>query len=220
MDFQGPTPADYENVLSLNRAFLRLLQNKKDAEGHLEGLSAELGRRLRHLNRKEIGWLAATPFLLFSFRERDDELWQRILGDGTNNDLFTVPVESSDETRRLVSAGLAYVWQLADRNPFAARLICGASTHWCEQITERTFFDVLSVAGHRRDLLVLRARHDTELWKKLLRFGLSEATEARTAAHISALQQVLTRQIFPVSWSAAACVSRDPALKVAEGPKT
>lgn len=216
MDFQGPTPADYDNLRSLNVAFLELV--RKDGRRCLDGLSTELSRRLKRLSRREIGWLAATPFLLFSFRERDDRFWQKLLNDEKCQDLFTVPIRSTDETSRLVSAGLGFVWQLAIHNPFAARLLCGASTHWCEQITERTFFHILAVAGRRSDLLVLRARHDNDLWSKLLHAGLSQIAAARNAAHISALQYMLTRQPATAAWQAAACASRDPALKVADDP--
>ena len=216
MDFQGPTPADYDNLRSLNVAFLELVRN--DGGRYLDGLSTELSRRLKRLSRREIAWLAATPFLLFSFRERDDHFWQKLLNDEKCQDLFTVPIRSTDETGRLVSAGLGFVWQLAIHNPFAARLLCGASTHWCEQITERTFFHILAVTGRRSDLLVLRARHDNDLWSKLLHGGLSQMAAVRNAAHISALQYMLTRQPATTAWQAAACASRDPALKVADDP--
>ena len=219
MDFQGPLPADYENIHSLNTAFLELLQ-KKDGRRYLEGLSPQLARRLQRLSRREIRWLAVTPFLLFSFRERDDGFWRDVLDGDRSRDLFAVPLDVADDANRLISAGLGFVWQLANRNPFAARLLCGASTHWCEQITERTFFHLLAVAGHRAELLCLRASYDSELWQKLLDSGLSEETGARNAALISALQYVLTRQANPVAWQAAACTSRDPALRVAEDPKT
>ncbi len=216
MDFQGPTPADYDNLRSLNLAFLELVQ--QTGRGYLDGLTPELGRRLGHLSRREIGWLAATPFLLFSFRERDDDFWQELLSEEERRDLFTVPDRSADETARLISAGLGFVWQLATHNPFAARLLCGASTHWCEQISERTIFDVLAVASHRSDLIVLRAQQDTELWRKLLIVGLSVETKARNAAHISALQRILTQQPAAAAWQAAACASRNPTLRVAEDP--
>ena len=219
MDFQGPLPADYENIHSLNTAFLELLQ-KRDGGRYLEGLSQQLARRLRRLNLTEIRWLAATPFLLFSIRERDDGYWQNVLDGDRSRDLFAVPLDATGDAGRLISAGLGFVWQLANRNPFAARLLCGASTHWCEQIVEQTFFNLLAVAGQRADLLCLRASYDSELWRKLLNSGLSKETRIRNAAHISALQYVLTRQPNPVAWQAAACTSRDPALKVAEDPKT
>ncbi len=216
MDFQGPTPADYENLRSLNVAFLELVQGK--GSRYLEGLPPELVLRLQRLSRSETGWLAATPFLLFSFREWDDSYWQRLLNEEKCRDLFTAPMSLTDDADRLVSAGLGFVWQLANHNPFAARLLCGASTHWCERITERTFFHILAVAGHRADLLVLRAQQDTALWKKLLITGVSEEAEARHAAHISALQHTLTQRPVLTPWQAAACKSRNPALKVAEDP--
>lgn len=219
MDFQGPTPADYENVRSLNIAFLELLRDRRTARSYAEGLNNQLTRRVQSLSQREISWLAGTPFLLFSFRERDDSFWQEVLCDDRSRDLFAAPVNTIGGAGRLVSAGLGFVWQLAGRNPFAARLLCGASTHWCEQITEQTFFRLLAVVGHRSDLIVLRARHDGELWQKLLVAGLCAETETRNAAHVSALQYVLTRQPGQASWQAAACASRNPALKVAEEPK-
>lgn len=218
MDYQGPTPANYENLHALNAAFLELAQH--NGGRYLDGLSPELQRRLQRLRRREIGWLAATPFLLFSFRERDDSLWHKLLSDEQSRDLFTVPLRPTDDVGRLISAGLGFVWQLANHNPFAARLLCGASTHWCEQITEQTFFHILAAAGGRSDILVLRARRDTELWKKLLVDGLSQEAESRAAAHISALQYILTRQPTSAAWQAAACASRNPALKVAEDSST
>jgi hypothetical protein len=219
MVYQGPTPADYENVRSLNFAFLTHMQTGIDGARYLEGIPHELVRRFQRLRQSEIGWLATTPFLLFSFRERDDSFWRSVLMDDKSGDLFAPALKPSDEAGRLVSAGLGFVWQLANRNPFAARLVCGASTHWCEQITERTIFHLLAVAGHRSDLLVLREKNDADLWKKLLYAGLSDEAETRRAAHISALQHVLTGQPSPAAWSAAACRSRNPQLKVAEDSK-
>ena len=55
MDFQGPTLADYENVRSLNFAFLELLQNGNECDQYVEGLPQQLARRLRHLSHREIG---------------------------------------------------------------------------------------------------------------------------------------------------------------------
>jgi hypothetical protein len=219
MEFQGPLRADYRNVHSLNTAFLELIQDRKSGRRCLKGVTDELIRRLQSLHRKDVKRLAATPFLLFSFRESDDELWQELLRGGTSRDLFSMPSKPSDEAGRLIAAALGFIWQLANRNPFAARLLCGASTHWCEQITERTFFRLLTVAGHRIDLVVLRAAGDMQLWHKLLDTGLSDEKEARRASHISAMQYVLTRQPKRTTFQAAACAFRDPAFKVAEQPK-
>jgi hypothetical protein len=112
----------------------------------------------------------------------------------------------------------AFVWQLAKHNPYAARLICGASLHWCEQLTERTFLQVLALAGTQPDVLVARAASDKELWCKLLNCGISRENEIRHAAHISALQCVLTSAAVPTRtrWANAACAVRTPALQVAD----
>lgn len=220
MDLQGPLPADYENVRALNTAFLELLRDDANARRFLEALPLELACRLQRLSKAEIERLAKTPFLLFSFRERDDRFWRDLLrGDG-RRDLFSVQLNAKADISRVAAAGLGFVWQLANRNPFAARLICGASAHWCEQICEYTFFHLLEIAGHRVDLLVLRARDDIELWKKLVDIGLSEEIDARAAAQISAMQYILMRQPHAANWRAAACASRDPAFKVVQKPKS
>jgi len=219
VEFQGPLPADYENVRSLNRAFLQLLQGESGRR-YFDRSPQELLRRLRRLKLSEIERLSAAPFLLFSFRERDDRFWQELLADDKGHDLFAVPLRASDESGRLISAGLGFVWQLAHRNPFAARLLCEASTHWCEQITELTFLDLLAIAGHRSDLVCIRAKDDGEFWRKLLDTGVCQAKEIRIAAQISAFQYLLTCHSGPVTWEAAACSSRSPALRVAEEPKS
>jgi hypothetical protein len=220
MDFQGPLPADYENVRTLNRAFLDLLKAHDRARAFLRTTPGELAIRLQRLTRRQIEWLAATPFLLFSFRERDDDYWQELLRQGGSQDLFSITRNPADDAGRVAAAGLGFVWQLANRNPFAARLVCGASTYWCEQIAELTLYRLLTMAAHRADLLMLRAADDADLWHKLLSTGLSEKSDTRTAAHISAMQYVLTRHPHRTVWQAAACTSRNPAFQVAEDSNT
>lgn len=218
MELMGPGAADFENVRSLNRAYLRLLKNEAGARGCLRRLPPELAARLTSLPEIEADRLAGTPFLLPSFRERDDEYWEQIFANTAHGDLFAVREPASDELGCLVSAGLGFVWQLARQNPYAARLICGASLHWCEQLAERTFFQVLSLAGSKPDVLALRCGSNGELWAKLLESGVSRERHVRRAAHISALQSVLTRASMPErkKWAAAACVRRSPALMVVD----
>lgn len=214
MEFRGPGAADFENVRSLNRAFLQLIKHNPDARKCLYGLRPGLAASLTGLSAGEAERLSGTPFLLLSFRERDDEFWDAIFADTPRKDLFAVP--GSDELGRLISAGLGFVWQLARQNPFAARLVCGASLHWCEQLAERTFFQVLATAGARADILTLRGPLDAGLWAKLLTSGVSREKQVRRAAHISALQSVLTRAAMPDRRRWAACARRTPAMKVAD----
>lgn len=216
MEFRGPGAADFENVQSLNRAFLKLLKHEPDTRKCLLGLPPALAACLASLSHSEAERLSGTPFLLLSFRERDDEFWEGIFADVSRRDLFAVPETPSDELGRLISAGLGFVWQLARQNPFAARLVCGASLHWCEQLTERTFFQVLATAGARADVLILRCANDAGLWAKLLASGISREKQVRRAAHISALQSVLTRASMPDRKRWAACALKAPSMKVAD----
>lgn len=221
MEFRGPGAADFDNVHSLNRAYLKLLKHEAGARKHLRELPPELAARLVSLPDADAERLAGTPFLLLSFRERDGDFWETILADTAHGDLFAVGEQPSDDLGRLISAGLGFVWQLARQNPYAARLIGGASLHWCEQLSERTFFQVLARAGARSDVLVLRCGSNAELWSKLLGSGVSREKQVRRAAHISALQSVLTHASMPErkKWAAAACAVRSPALMVADDSK-
>jgi len=216
MTFEGPAPFDYRNVSALNRAYLSLLQADRRAQQSLRGLATTLLRRITSLNRHQVERLSATPFLLLSFRERDDKLWARILSDDRGGDLFTPPV--ADDLDRLVSAGLGFVWQLARQNPYTLRLICGASVHWCEQLAERTFLELLAAAAPYTDLLLLRRGYDAELWRQLLGNGISREADIRTAVHVCALQTVLTRPVVeaPRSWALAASKAKSGSLRIAD----
>ena len=216
MPFDGPTPVDYRNVCALNRAYLSLLQASRRARRGLLKLSSPQCRRMTSLTRHQVDRLSATPFLLLSLRERDDKLWAQILSDEREPDLFTRPV--ADDLDRLQSAALGFVWQIARQNPYTLRLICGATLHWCEQIAERTFFGLLAAVAPYPDLLELRRANDDELWSKLLGDGVCRETEVRTAAHVSALQTVLTRPATsePQTWAVAACKTNHTGLRVAD----
>lgn len=216
MAFDGPESTDYRNVTSLNRAYLTLLQRDLRSRQGLRLLSAPLSQRITGLTKRQIDRLAATPFLLLSFRESNDHYWGKVLGITPGTDLFTS--SGSDDLDTLVSAGLGFVWQLARQNPYALRVICGASLHWCEQIAEQTFFHLLvSVAAHG-DVLELRAAHDHELWRKLLNDGVNRQTAISNAAHVSALQAVLTQPQHQKrqTWALAARRMNNPGLRVAD----
>ena len=216
MAFDGPAPVDYQNVSALNCAFLTLLQANRRARRCLTQLSSPLTRRITSLTRHQVDRLSAAPFLLLSFRERDDRLWSQILSAESGRDLFTRPV--ADDVDRLLSAGLGFVWQLARQNPYTLRLICGASLHWCEEIAERTFFGLLAAVAPHNDLLELRRASDDELWTKLLDNGVSRHRDVRSSAHVSALQTILTRPAEQPArgWAVAACKTTRKNLKVAE----
>lgn len=218
MDFDGPAGTDYRNVRSLNRGFLTLVK----ATPRLPGLPQTIGQRIRSLSHPQLERLAGTPFLLFSLRERDDQFWEQLLSLSRERDLFDVEPAPGDDYGRLLCAGLGYIWQLAWRNPYAARLICGASLHWCELIGELTIYRLLAAAGTRDDVLLPRYAKNAELWSKLLDGGVSRENVVREAAQLSALQAVLTGTVStPDSvWAVAACRRQGARLKVADDANT
>lgn len=216
MAFNGPASVDFRNVGALNSAFLTLLQADSGARRSLDQLSAKLRRSMTSLSCRQVRRLSATPFLLLSLRERDDRLWDQVLSGNSDRELLIEPL--ADDLDRLRSATLGFVWQLARQNPYTLRLTCGASLHWCERIAERTFCGLLAAVSPYPDLLVLRRGDDHDLWRKLLVDGVSRDAGVRRAAHMSALQKVLTRQAtsVPRRWAVAACGTRRPGLHVAD----
>lgn len=218
MIFEGPEPADYDNVRSLNRAFLAVVAGDRRPQSLLGPLMPPLAGRLAGLKAGEADRLATAPFLLFSFRERDDPYWEQLFAASRHPDLFSERAISPAGLRRLIAAGLGFVWQLARRNPYAARITCGASLHWCDQLAERTLLQILVLAGRNDDLLTLRSAADEELWHKLLEDGVSIDDDIRMAAQMSAFQSVVTRPqvAMPAMWATAACASRPLSLRVAD----
>ena len=191
MAFDGPRAADYENVLTLNQAYLEVLQRDPPSHAGLAHLTPELFGSITQLSSREVRHLSAAPFLLLSFREYDERYWGRILECDGDRDLFAS--SGSDDLDTLVSAGLGFVWQLARENPFAVRLFCGASLYWCEQIAEQTFYGLLSSVMAQGGAPHLRHAHDRELWSKLLSAGVDQRMSIRSAAQLSAMQTILTR---------------------------
>lgn len=218
MLYQGPELVDFADVSALNRAFLSHLSSARDAQRHLVGLREDLSHRLRSLSPGQLERLASAPFLLFSFRERDRRFWDEVHAGDSGVDLFA-EAPSSPERGQLVAAGLGFVWQLARQNPYALRLICGASVHWCERIAAQPLINVIGRAAVRDDLLRLRCVLDTNIWSKLLFGGVSRRDDIRLAAQLSTLHMMLTRPVKEPAtvWASAACRSRMPTLSIAEG---
>lgn len=203
MEYQGPTTDDLANIHALNRLFLRAIAGS--AANAFDNLA---GRRLTD---SQLSRLAGVPFLLFSFRERDDDYWQRVLADDPQIDLIDSGNPLDEPIGQLQVAGLSFLWQLARRNPYAARVVSGAPVSWCERVAALTLVSFLQKAATRGDLLRMRFSDDDRVWRRLLHNGTSTQRQTRLASHHSALQSMLTRAPEPNygRLSAAACRIRD-----------
>lgn len=215
MAFHGPDAADYDNVASLNQAYLSLLGSERALQQSLLDLPEHVAARLLNLRSDQVTRLAGAPFLLFSFRESDDGYWRSLLGQRCTGDLFRAELSAAIDT--LTSAGLGFIWQLAQRNPYALRLICGAPLSWCEHIAEITFYRLLEAVRRDGCAPCLRATAQPELWCKLLDGGLSRKAAVRQAAQLSSLQVILTTPPDgrPEHWSLAARRVNAPLQRVA-----
>ena len=154
MEYRGLIEDDVINVRALNRAWLKLT-----ATGPGRFATLEDTRRQR---------LADAPFLLFTLRENDLRLWTTLLSDRPQRDLFT---ECPDARQReLQVACLAWLWELARRNPYVARIVAGAPLPWCERVAACPLVQLLRNAADA-DLVRPRFCLDSATHRRLLLRG-------------------------------------------------
>lgn len=191
-------------MASLNRAFLQVL--RREGAKTISALSPtpEIAERIAALSDHQLHHLSELPFLLIAFREQDDQYWDRLLAEEPRRDLFVTKM--SEDMRSVLTASIAFIWQLARQNPYALRLICGSTLYWSERIAEQKLIRLVEITGMNGELPELRNLRDLHMWRKLLIDGVSENQVIRRAAHMSALQTVLTRQVVAdrMPWSRAA----------------
>ena len=171
-DYPGPGPDDYANVTALNTAFIRATLDLKGPQ---------------------CGRLAAAPFLLFSLREHEPEWWEDALAEGRQEDLIDPGELLSPALHSLQIAALSFLWQLGRRNPYAVRIISGATMAWSERIIHLPLITLLYRVGARRDLMQSRLKDVPGVSVRLLHDGISADTNVRRSSHLAALQTLLTR---------------------------
>lgn len=210
MDYQGPTAEDLREIRALNAAFLR-------ASNHHE-LASDRGISCRPLTEIQIRRLSRAPFLLFSFREHDNEYWIRVIADDPQQDLLRPAVTASEPILELQVAGLGFLWQLSRRNPYVARLACGAPVRWCESIARLTFVDLVRRAANRGDLTLPRFGTSDHVSHRLLQSGVSARLNLQCMSQQFALQAMLTRNSPPhyAAMPAAACRFPTAAQRIAD----
>jgi hypothetical protein len=218
MEYQGPEPADLANVGALNIAFLAWLRARASNGSAPPSLPPAIAAALAGMSRLQLERLSRVPFMLMSLREYDEARWRSLFTESGTDDLFLALQTPDEEATRLITAGLGFLWQLSKRNPYAARLVSGASLPWCEQLATVTLVDLFSRAMVERSLLEPRMIDNAELWQKLLNAGVSARKDVRMAARVSALQTVLTHSPSGTyrQLAAAACSMPAAAVRVAE----
>lgn len=221
MDFQGPDAADLDNVYVLNRAYLDGLSRPLAAAPDAPSATASIVEKLTALSVRKSTLLSQCPFLIYSLPEAADRRWARLFSDDAQPDLFDATSGSPECAGGLAPATLGFLWELAKRNPYATRLVSGASLDWCERLADSSPVRVFRFATNEPGLLSPRLSSQREFWLKLLGAGTSKDKQIRHSAHLTALQTVLTKpsaehyQRLP----AAACLMPTPARRVAESNK-
>ena len=200
MEYSGLTPDDLDNVRGLNAAWLR------SGCGGAPPLSAAGVERL-----------AATPFLLFTLHEDEQQRWEQLLAVPRQRDLLRDRAVPADEKRSLQSAALAFLWELSRRNPYAARVVSDASSRWCRLITSVTLVQLLEYTADH-DLVAPRVDPGSAVQRRLLQSGGSRPRALREAVQFSAMQAMLTacRSAHHDNLRAAACRARAPLREIAD----
>ncbi|HEY5641932.1 MAG TPA: hypothetical protein VIS31_03575 [Woeseiaceae bacterium] len=201
MGFRGPTPGDFANVTALNALFLAALPALAE-DGDMPRLSPRAASRL-----------AEAPFLLFSLQEHDSALWQRLLDGGGQLALRDAPATADSRLVELRVAAVGFLWQVARRNPYAARLVSAAPCAWCQDIASRTLVHLVRSVTAADEVITTRFAPSSPAWRRLLKEGVSSSAAMRRFAHLAALQEMLTRGASRTDGrlAAAACRMRDPA---------
>lgn len=220
MDFSGPERSDLNDVESINLAFLSFLRSAA-GEPLRSCLPQKLQPALQALSRRQVECLAKIPFLLMSMGESDDAGWPQASRGRPIRDLFTPARDETDPLAQIATAAAGFLWQLARKNPYAARVVSGATLAWCEQLAEQTLLRVFECAVDDHRMLVPRMADDTVFWHRLLGAGVSTEFEIRRAAHLSALQTVLTHAAAAPRrrLQTAACYSSVPSMALRQSAK-
>ena len=219
MQYHGPDRADLTNVFVLNAAFIAWQRTRPVGRVHENGMLPESRARLAALNLEQRERLARTPFLLMSLAEDDEVRWQSLFTEQQTRDLLQCVQVRDEAAARLTAAGLGFMWQLVQRNPYAARLVSGASLAWCEQLAACTLMDLYTRALEDTTLLTPRLAGKAGVWDKLLTAGVSNRRHLRLAARVAALQTVLTAAPARPHGALAAAASRMPPPRIRRSPK-
>jgi len=183
MDYPGITEREFADARSLNRAFLDCITTAAPPRA-VPGTFKEALMALEPPQRER---LSGAPFLLF-------DLNYPVPGSrrGPSGDLLAENRLMPAREWRVVSAALGFLWSLCRENRYAARLLGGVSSDWCERLADARLLDVLDEAAGFDSLLVPRC-HDADLfWQGLLGASRCRHPAEFRAGCCAALHRLLT----------------------------
>ena len=211
MDFARPPSSDLINVVSLNAAMLELIA----ADPAAIPCPAWLSQELAALDIDGRQRLSRTPVLLLSLSENDIERWVPVFKRRPERDLLAALDGPSLPVADLVTAALSFLWQLACRDAYAARVVSGGSVEWCEELGKTVLVDVLEFARREPGLAGLRHADSPVFWRRLLIAATAEESRVRSASRLAAMQAMLTGSASNDTerpMRAAACVLNSAAV--------
>ncbi len=192
MEYRGIQAADLAEVVALNRAVLRLLRSD-DGQDPRAHLSDRLQARIVALTDWQIERLSRVPVLL-GINTADNAFWDHWFDGAPQSPMFEgAPAASAQSVGGDVAvATLVFLWQLTRVNPYAARLVSGASVNWCERLADCRLAWLVRRTRAEPGILLPRRATQPAFWEHLLNAGVSTSRSVRDAAHLSAMQTVLT----------------------------
>jgi hypothetical protein len=221
MQFQGPEAADLHTIRALNVAFIDAVAAGQLNAGTAGKTGQRLYARIRELDSQRRARLADCPFLLHSLPGASAPCWSRLFTAAPQDNLFAGQRGASVALVRLGAATLAFLWELSRRNPYAARLVSGASLGWCEQLADCDPVALTGFIAGESDMVFPRMPERESFWTRMLEAGTNASDEIREAAHLSGLQTLLTAEGKTTyrRLPAAACRMPARAMRVADRNK-
>ncbi len=179
MQYPCPAESDIDEIRALNSAFLSACAT--------EPAPCQVSARLALLDQAEQVSLSRAPFLLFSLREDEAGLWDRVFG--AEPDILDQPTDPVWVP--ITTAAIAFLWHLAKRAPHDARLFAACSPSFSGRLAERRLVSVT----HRALALGVRPEPrfpgDPGIWETLIDATKTPDSERQGVGRMVALQRLL-----------------------------
>src|SRR6056297_2145208 len=162
MAYKALEDNDLRHLAAINRSYLEFLgSNDRHAARQLERLEPAAREMLRRLTPEDRAEAASSPFLLCSVGAVD------VGAGGADPGSFELFRGMAPSVELVLYMSLSLLRRLAWRRPFAARLLGGVDTAWCEELAGLDELTLAAIA-HAARLRPVRASV-AGFWPELLR---------------------------------------------------